>query len=62
MYIVRVYFSGGFYVISYLMGLFILHLSVQRLLPVGVPDLENDDETMEAELPQDSKLNCVNYI
>ena len=44
LYIIRVYIKGGFYVVSYLMGLFLLHLSVQRLLPVGVPDLENDDD------------------
>jgi hypothetical protein len=49
----RIYDVGGFYVISYILGLYILHLVVQFLTPIGLPDIdEDDDEKMVgAELP-----------
>ena len=34
---------GGFYVISYVLGLFILHSLVQFVTPKGLPDIEEDD-------------------
>ena len=35
----------GFYVVSYILGLFVLHITVQFFTPLGLPDL--DEEFME---------------
>ena len=52
-YIYRLIIYGGFYVISYVMGLYILHLSVQFFQPIGFPSIEEDnfDETIYEDLP-----------
>lgn len=43
----RIITYGGFYVVSYVFALYVLHLSVQFLTPKGLPDIdeEEDDET-----------------
>ncbi|KRX07338.1 hypothetical protein PPERSA_06953 [Pseudocohnilembus persalinus] len=44
LYILRVLILGGYYVVSYILGLYLLHLGVQFFTPVGVPDLDEEDE------------------
>ena len=46
---------GGFYVISYIYGLYLLHLAVQFFTPLGMPDAEEDDNDDEeaAEIAED---------
>eukprot|EP01016_Furgasonia_blochmanni_P053746 TRINITY_DN8745_c0_g1_i6.p2 TRINITY_DN8745_c0_g1~~TRINITY_DN8745_c0_g1_i6.p2 ORF type:complete len:151 (+),score=33.16 TRINITY_DN8745_c0_g1_i6:2-454(+) len=57
LYAMRIVDVGGFYVISYILGLYILHLIVQFLTPIGLPDIdEDDDEKMVgAELPSTTR-------
>ena len=43
-YIFRIINIGGFYVISYVLGLFILHSLVQYVTPKGLPDIDDDPE------------------
>lgn len=52
LYIYRLIIIGGYYVISYLMGLYILHLSVQFFQPLGLPNIE-DEETYEDNIYED---------
>jgi len=44
---------GGFYVISYVFALYVLHLGVHFLTPQGMPqiDEEDDDEDVFGSLP-----------
>jgi len=52
LYLLRVLISGGFYVISYVLGLYILHAFVRFVTPLGLPDIEEDEEEkMGEELP-----------
>ncbi len=44
LYILRVTAIGGFYVVSYILGLYILHLAVQFFTPLGLPDADEDDD------------------
>eukprot|EP01015_Nassula_variabilis_P025689 TRINITY_DN503_c0_g1_i4.p2 TRINITY_DN503_c0_g1~~TRINITY_DN503_c0_g1_i4.p2 ORF type:complete len:191 (+),score=1.09 TRINITY_DN503_c0_g1_i4:120-692(+) len=50
-YILRIYAVGGYYVISYILGLYVLHLIVQFLTPKGIPDLEDEDDEENMQLP-----------
>jgi len=43
-YLLRISNIGGFYVISYVLGLYILHSLVQYVTPLGLPDIEEDDD------------------
>ena len=43
-YIIRVLSYGGFYVISYILGLYILHALVRFVTPLGLPDVEEEEE------------------
>ena len=47
----------GFFVVGYVLGLFLLHLTVQFFTPVGVPDIDNDEE-FEVELPTSSNQDA----
>ena len=42
-YIFRIINIGGCYIISYMLGLYILHSFVQFVTPKGLPDIEEDD-------------------
>lgn len=44
LYILRVWFHGGFYVVSYILGLYLLQLFIMYITPVGLPDLDDEDE------------------
>ncbi|KAL4455805.1 hypothetical protein ABPG74_003215 [Tetrahymena malaccensis] len=44
LYIIRVSLLGGFYVVSYVFALFVLHLCVQFLTPQGLPDIDEEDD------------------
>jgi hypothetical protein len=52
-YLIRVFTTGGFYVVSYVLGLYILHAAIKFISPVGIPDVEDEeeDEKMGEELP-----------
>ena len=56
-YISRIINVGGFYVISYVLGLFILHSLVQFVTPKGLPDIDEDDTegNLGDELPLSNK-------
>jgi hypothetical protein len=43
-YLVRVLVTGGFYVVSYVLGLYILHAFIKFISPVGIPDVEDEEE------------------
>lgn len=43
-YLIRVLSYGGFYVISYILGLYILHALVRFVTPLGLPDVEEEEE------------------
>eukprot|EP01017_Pseudomicrothorax_dubius_P022659 TRINITY_DN244_c0_g1_i1.p1 TRINITY_DN244_c0_g1~~TRINITY_DN244_c0_g1_i1.p1 ORF type:complete len:191 (-),score=25.88 TRINITY_DN244_c0_g1_i1:209-781(-) len=43
-YLIRIWAVGGFYVISYSYGLYIIHLFVQFLTPMGLPDIDEEDD------------------
>lgn len=45
LYVKRVLTIGGFYVISYVLGLYLLHLVVQFFTPLGLPDVEDEDDS-----------------
>lgn len=47
-YLKRVLEIGGFYVVSYILGLYILHLSVQFFTPIGLPEADEEDEEDES--------------
>jgi hypothetical protein len=47
LYSIRIYRVGGFYVVSYVLGLYILHLAVQFFTPLGMPDADEEDELEE---------------
>lgn len=47
LYLLRVITIGGFYVVSYIFGLYTLHLIVQFLTPQGMPDIDDEDEDGE---------------
>jgi hypothetical protein len=54
---------GGFYVISYIMGLYILHLSVQFFTPLGLPDFDSEiEEEVFGELPTSNKYKNIKII
>jgi len=62
LYVIRVLLSGGFYVISYVLGLYVLHAFVRFVTPLGLPDVEEDEEEkigeelpIFAQAPGDSK-------
>lgn len=51
-YFIRVLISGGFYVVSYILGLYFLHALVKFLTPLGLPDIEDEeDDKIIDELP-----------
>ena len=52
-YIYRISILGGFHVISYIMGLYILHLGVQFFQPLGLPSIDDDiiDNEVYEDLP-----------
>lgn len=50
-YTYRLILIGGFYVITYIMGLCILHLSVQFFQPIGFPSI--DEENLEDNVYED---------
>jgi len=50
-YLIRVIYTGGFYVISYVLGLYILHAIVKFMTPLGLPDIEEEEEKVGEELP-----------
>lgn len=57
-YIYRLAVYGGFYVVSYIMGLYLLHLSVQFFTPLGLPDIEDEiEDTVFNELPTTRYFN-----
>ncbi len=51
LYLIRVLSSGGFYVISYVLGLYILQAIVKFVTPLGLPDIEEEEEKVGEELP-----------
>ena len=53
LYIIRVFSSGGFYVISYVLGLYILHALVKFVTPLGLPDIEEEEEERELDSNND---------
>jgi len=62
LYLIRVLLNGGFYVISYVLGLYILHALVKFVTPLGLPDIEEEEEEkvgeelpIFAQTPGDSK-------
>lgn len=60
-YIYRLIIIGGYYVISYIMGLYILHLSVQFFQPLGLPNIE-DEETYEDNVYEDLPITTNMYF
>lgn len=57
-YVLRVYLIEGFFVISYVLGLYLLHLFVRFFTPVGLPDVEDDEN--ECSLPVTDETNDQN--
>lgn len=43
-YLYKITVYGGFYVISYVLGLYILNMTVQFFQPLGLPDIDDDFE------------------
>lgn len=43
-YILRIWVHGGFYVVSYILGLYLLQLGIMYVTPVGLPDLDDEEE------------------
>ena len=46
-YLIRVMLIGGFYVISYVFALYVLHLGVHFLTPQGMPQIDEEDDDEE---------------
>jgi hypothetical protein len=44
LYLVRVFTHGGYYVISYLLGLYVLQGFVAFMTPQGLPTLDEEEE------------------
>ena len=63
-YFFRIITVGGFYVVSYIMGLFIMQITVQFLLPLGIPDIEeeNDDNKYYPEFPNTLQLIFIFFF
>ena len=55
-YIYRIILYGGFYVITYIIGLLSLHFTLQLFLPVGIPDIDEDEASQIMELPTNLKF------
>jgi len=51
LYVLRVLQTGGFYVVSYIFGLYLLHLAVQFFTPLGIPEADEEDDNMNETLP-----------
>jgi hypothetical protein len=49
LYAWRISIIGGFYVVSYVLGLYILHQAVQFYTPLGLPDSEDDEDDDDSE-------------
>lgn len=43
-YLYRITVYGGFYVVSYVLGLYVLNITVQFFQPLGLPDIDDDIE------------------
>ncbi len=57
-YLYRITVYGGFYVVSYVLGLYILNITVQFFQPLGLPDIDDDldeDQQMYNNLPNTMK-------
>ncbi len=46
LYLARITYFGGYYVISYLLGLYVLQGLVAFLTPLGLPTLDEEEEAM----------------
>ena len=51
LYIQRIISTFGYFVVSYILGLYLLHLIVQFFTPIGVPDIDLDGEEIDMDLP-----------
>ena len=55
-YLFRITFYGGFYVVSYVLGLYVLNITVQFFQPLGLPDIDDDlDDDQQYNLPSTMK-------
>lgn len=57
-YLYRITVHGGFYVVSYVLGLYILNITVQFFQPLGLPDIDDDiedDQQLFNDLPNTMK-------
>ena len=49
--LLRVVQAQGFYVIAYMEGLLALQLTVQFFTPLGLPDIEEEEDSLPVDLP-----------
>lgn len=45
LYVLRVYLIGGWYIVTYALGIYVLHLLIGFLSPHVDPELESEEET-----------------